>query len=144
MNVQQAVAYAGGRIYESYGCMASIGEFLDQKEIVFLQQVSKRFYTYVVPRIRPRIEMPYLFLVLESARKKLSIGYWRDNIRECKQVDILKIGEGDGEISPNKLHFNEVYFQYFIPVGHRQFVAFELEQEAILKKGFLVTFDNKW
>ena len=56
----------------------------------------------------------------------------------------MKIGDGDGEISPSKLHFNEVYFQYFIPVGHRVFAAFELEQEAILKKGFLVTFDNKW
>ena len=143
MNADNA-ASASARLYNSYGCMNTIAEFLDQKEIVALQLVSKRFYQYVVPRMRPRIEMPFLYLVLESARKKLSIGYWRDNMRECKQVDILKIGEGEGETSPSKLHFNEVYFQYFINVGHRQFVAFELEQEAILKKGFLVSFDNKW
>lgn len=88
--------------------------------------------------------MPCLYLVLESARKKISIGYWRDNCRECGQVDILKIGEAPGEVSPSKLGFSEVYFQYFVPIEHRTFVAFPIDQEAILKKGFIVTFNEKW
>jgi len=56
----------------------------------------------------------------------------------------LTIGEGEGDISPKDLGFQEVYFQYFVPIDHRTFAAFPLEQEAILKKGFLVTFDARW
>ena len=37
-----------------------------------------------------------------------------------------------------------MYFQYFIPVGDRVYAAFPLEQEAILRKGFLVKFDHNW
>jgi len=47
-------------------------------------------------------------------------------------------------VSPSRLGFSEVYFQYFIPIEHRTFVAFPIEQEAILKKGFIVTFNDRW
>ena len=98
----------------------------------------------MVPRIRNKIELPFLFLVLESSRKQISIGFWHDNIRQCKQVDILNIGSGEGQISRDRLGFDEIYFQYFVPVGYRTYAAFELEQEAILKKGYLVKFDDNW
>ena len=65
-------------------------------------------------------------------------------MRECHAVSLLKIGDREGEISPTTLGFSEVYFQYFIPISHRTFAAFPIEQEAILKKGFLVTFDTRW
>jgi len=63
--------------------MCTIGEFLELKELVALQLVSRHFYNFVVPKMRVKLEMPCLFLVLESARKKISIGFWRDNCREC-------------------------------------------------------------
>lgn len=46
-----------------------------------LQLLNRRFYTYVVPRMKMKLEMPYLFMVLESGRKKVSVGFWRDNMR---------------------------------------------------------------
>ena len=57
---------------------------------------------------------------------------------------MLKIGDGEGEVSPSVLGFSEIYFQYFIDLGDFTFAAFPIEQEAILKKGFLLTFDSKW
>ena len=97
-----------------------------------------------MPRANIRIPMPAVNLILESQRKQISIGFWRDNIRECTAVSLLKIGDREGEISPALLGFSEVYFQYFIPIAHRTFAAFPIEQEAILKKGFLVSFDARW
>ena len=81
----------------------------------------------VVPKMKTKVEMPYLFLVLESGRKKVAMGFWKDNIRQCNQMNILSIGNEPGDVSPAQLQFSEIYFQYFIPVGDRTFAAFELE-----------------
>ena len=86
--------------------------------------------------------MPCLNLVFERSRTKISIGMWRDNIRHCAEKLILDIGTGEGQTSPEALGFSEVYFQYFIPLAHRTFVAFPLEQEALLKVGHIVKFDS--
>ena len=88
--------------------------------------------------------MPCLELVLESDRTHIKIGMWRDRIRQCSQTTILKIGEGEGENKPDDLGFKEIYFQYFIKVANKTYIAFQLEQEATLKKGFEVKFDSKW
>ena len=73
------------RLFNSYGCMCSVGEFLTIKEIVFMQQLSKHFYKRVVPLMRTKIEMPCLMLVLERGqRRQISIGMWKDNLRECR------------------------------------------------------------
>jgi len=58
----------------------------------------------------------------------------------------LSIGddEAQGQISAARLGFSEIYFQYFIDLGDGSFAVFPIEQEAILKKGFIVTFDSKW
>lgn len=60
------------------------------------------------------------------------------------QDDILKIGDGEGEISPAVLGFNEIYFQYFIPLSRNKFTVFPLEHESMLQKGFLLEFDGLW
>ena len=131
-------------ICKSMGCMQTIGLFLGMKETVKMQHVNKYFYSNLVPRIIVKVEMPYVNLVLENQRKHISIGFWKENTRECLERRILSIGEGAGEISPSILGFQEIYFQYFVWVDHRTYAAFPLEQEAILKKGFLVTFDSSW
>ena len=62
------------RIGGSFGCIISIGEFLHRKEVCYLQQVSKRFYTHVVPFIPVKVvifkpDEPDAWLLLESKRK---------------------------------------------------------------------------
>ena len=110
-----------------------------------MQQLSKAWYKSVLPKSsNPKIAMPCLELVLESDRTHISIGFWRDNIRNCGQQTILKIGDKEGEHKAEDIGFKEVYFQYFIAVGHRRFIAFQLDQEATLKKGFELTFDGKY
>jgi len=94
--------------------------------------------------MRTKVEMPLLTLVLESARKSITVGFWRDNQRECSQQEILKIGTEEGCVSPADLGFGEIYFQYFISIGHREFIAFPIEHEAILKDGFIVKFNASW
>lgn len=74
---------AKSSIFNSYGAMSVVSEFLTMKEIVSLQQCSKHFYNAVVPKMKTKIELPSLELVLESARKSVSIGFWRDNVRQC-------------------------------------------------------------
>ena len=135
---------AQARLFNSYGAMSVISEFLTMKEIVTMQVLNKHFYNSVVPKMRTKIELPSLNLVLESARKSISVGFWRDNVRQCSQQEILKIGEGEGEINPTELGFKEIYFQYFIAFGHRTLIAFPIEHEAILTEGFIVKFDNNW
>ena len=56
----------------------------------------------------------------------------------------MKIGEGEGEISPSLLGFSEVNFKYFIDLGDNRFAVFPLEQGMILNKGFVLNFDSKW
>ena len=73
------------RLYNSYGAMGTIGEFLSIKEIVCMQACNKHFYDNVVPKMRTKVELPTLNLVLESARKSISIGFWRDNVRQVTQ-----------------------------------------------------------
>ena len=65
-------------------------------------------------------------------------------MRHCSQIQLLKIGDKEGEISKEVLGFSEVYFQYFFQVGPRTFIAFPLEQEALLKIGYEVEFDVNW
>lgn len=126
------------------GCMVTIGTYLGIKESNKLQQISKFFYNKMAHQIVIKIELPCTNLVLESNRKEISIGFWRENVRDCQSKKVLTIGEGEGETSPSVLGFQEIYFQYFVAIDYRTFAAFPLEQEAILKKGFLVTFDTHW
>ena len=101
---------ANQRMFNSNGSMTTIMEFLPPKQRNKIQQVNQNFYDVVVPRAVPKLQMPEAMLVLESGRKKISIGTWRDNIRECSAKLILTIGEAEGEISPERLGFSEVYF----------------------------------
>ena len=77
------------RISGSFGCMISIGEFLHRKEVCYLQQVSKRFYTHLVPFIPVKVvifkpEEPDAWLVLENKRQQLSVGYWYEEERDLR------------------------------------------------------------
>jgi hypothetical protein len=126
------------------GSMATIGTYLGILEATKLQRINRYFYKKMAHQIVIKIEMPFINLVLESNRKEISIGFWKKNTRDCHSKRILTIGEGEGDISPKVLGFSEVYFQYFVAIDHRTFAAFPLEQEAILKKGFVVTFDTRW
>jgi hypothetical protein len=70
-------------------------------------------------------------------------------VRNLVSTRILKIADSDsapkeGETAPSDLGFNEAYFQYFIFLGDFTFVVFPIEQEAILKKGFVLKFNSKW
>ena len=132
------------RLLKSGGCMFTIFEYIPTKENIKFQQVSREWYDRIMPRANIRIPMPAVNLIFESQRKHISIGFWRDNIRDCTAQSLLKIGDREGEISPAQLGFSEVYFQYFIPIAYRTYAAFPIEQEAILKKGFLVSFDARW
>lgn len=87
--------------------------------------------------------MPRINVILERSRRHIYLGFWRDNIRELQAVPLLKIGEGEGETSPTVLGFSEVYFQYFIDLGNFTYAVFPIEQEAILKKSYIVKFDSK-
>ena len=73
--------------------------------------------------------MPAINLVLEQSRKRISIGFWRDRQRECMALPLIKIGEGEGEISPDILGFREVSYQYFHYIGFNTFVAFPMANE---------------
>ena len=136
---------ASSRIQNSRGSMFSIFQYIGVKETAKLQEVNNNWYGKVIPNFSlPKIEMPSLTCVFESQRKKIAVGFWRDGKRECSQKTILKIGDGEGEVPSATLGFSEIYFQYFIQIDPRSFVAFPIEQEAILKKGFIVSFNKNW
>ena len=97
-----------------------------------------------MPRVNIRIMMPAINLVLEQSRKQISIGFWRDRQRDCIAYPLLKIGNGEGEISPDILGFSEVSFQYFVYIGFNSFAAFPMANESVLKRGFVVSFDARW
>ena len=44
-------------------------------------------------------------------------------------LPLIKIGEGEGEISPDILGFREVSYQYFHYIGFNTFVAFPMANE---------------
>lgn len=48
-------------------------------------------------------------------------------MRECGARKVLDIGDQEGQTSASKLGFSEVYFQYFIEIESRKFIAFQLE-----------------
>ena len=60
--------------------------------------------------------MPSLTCIFESDRKHISVGFWRDGKRDCQSKTILKIGDGEGEVSASDLGFSEVYFQYLLQI----------------------------
>ena len=128
---------------KSAGCMQTIFEFLTPLQGVQLQLLCKRFYNEVVPKANVKVELPQLTLVMESGRKTIALGYWKDKSRQCQLKPLLKIGSGEGEVSAETLGFDEVYFQYFVRLNGRVFLAWRLEIEALLKKGYKVSFDSK-
>ena len=65
-------------------------------------------------------------------------------MRDCQSLPLIKIGNGEGEVSPDILGFSEVYFQNFTYIGYNTFVAFPIINESVMKRGFVVTFDARW
>jgi len=61
------------------GSMATIGTYLGAKEANKLQGVNRYFYKRMAHQIVIKIELPFINLVLESNRKEISIGFWREN-----------------------------------------------------------------
>ena len=103
--VEAAPQSVASRIQQSKGSMFSIFEYIGPTETTNLQSVNKNWYNKVIPNSWVKIEMPSLTMVFESQRKHLSIGQWREGKRDCTTKTILKIGDGEGEVSPAKLGF---------------------------------------
>ena len=108
--------------------METILGFMGEKEATQSQNLNKEFYKKITQRAIIKIEMPKINLVLERNRNQIYIGYWHEDTRDLEAVSILKIGENEaeGEISPSRLGFNEVYFQYFIDLGNFTFAVFAI------------------
>jgi hypothetical protein len=97
--------------------MVTIGSYLEIKEATGLQQISTFFYKRMVRHIVYKFEWPFPVLpvvpenlVLESNKKEISIGFWKEDFGECESIKILTIGESEGEVSPSKLGFEQIYF----------------------------------
>ena len=91
-----------------------------------------------------KVETPNVSLILESSRKDIQIGTWRKNAKVCKSRKLLKIGKGEGEDDPDKLGFSEIYFQWLIQLDNYDYLAFPIENEALLKQGYRLKFDNSY
>ena len=126
--------------------MYTILSYFKQEVVATYQGLNKDFYNRLIPRAMIKFEFPRVAILLERARKQFYIGFWRENVRQLHSQLILSIGddEAQGQISAARLGFSEIYFQYFIDLGDGSFAVFPIEQEAILKKGFIVRFDSKW
>ena len=105
------------KIWENMGCMVTIGSYLEIKEATRLQQISTFFYKRMGHHIVYKFEWPFPVLpvvpenlVLESNKKEISIGFWKEDFGECESRKILTIGESEGEVSPSKLGFEQIYF----------------------------------
>ena len=128
----------------SYGVMTSISYFIDPIERILLQGVCKKFYNQLIPQVVATVETPNVSLILESSRKDIQIGTWRKNAKVCKARRLLKIGKGEGEDDPDKLGFSEIYFQWLIQLDNYRYLAFPIENEALLKQGYKLTFGTDW
>ena len=128
----------------SMGALASVGKFLTPLQRIQLQALNKDFYNKQIPLVVAKVETPNVSLVLESSRKDIQIGTWRKNAKHCKTRRLLKIGKGEGEDDPDKLGFSEIYFQWLIQLDNFDYIAFPVENEAFLKQGFRLKFDNNY
>ena len=107
---QQRRNEAVSRMLQSNGSMFTIFSYFKQEEITVHQGLSKDFYHRLIPRVVIKIELPRVNLLLERSRKQFYIGFWREKVRQLPTQCILKIGDGEGEVSPLDLGFSEVYF----------------------------------
>ena len=98
----------------------------------------------MVPQMIPMVETPNVSLILESSRKDIQIGTWRKGAKVCRTRRLLKIGKGEGEDDPDKLGFSEIYFQWLIQIDNYNFLAFPIENEALLKQGYRLQFGNDY
>ena len=81
---------------------------------------------------------------MESSRKDIQVGTWRKGSKTCKTRRLLKIGKGVGENDPDSLGFSEIYFQWLIQIDNYNFLAFPIENEALLKQGYMLKFGNDY
>ena len=82
-------------------------------------------------------------IILEKDRNQVSIGFYVNDQMDCVEKSILKIGRGDDKISPQKLGFMLVHYQYIIRVGLRTFFFVPLTpRELKLKQVFEIKFDK--
>jgi hypothetical protein len=51
-------------------------------------------------------------------------------------------GDSDASVTAEELGFREIYFQFFYMLDTRNFLAFELQDEAFIQQGYHVTFDS--
>jgi len=131
-------------LINSYGAMTTVSYFLTPLERVKLQALCKRFYEHLIPQVVTLVETPNVSLILESSRKDIQIGTWRKNAKVCKVQRLLKIGKGEGEDDPDKLGFSEIYFQWLIQLDKYNFLAFPIENEALLKQGYRLKFGSDY
>lgn len=117
---------------------------MEPLERILLQGVNKNFYNKLIPQVVATVETPNVSLILESSRKDIQIGTWRKNAKVCKARRLLKIGKGEGEDDPDKLGFSEIYFQWLIQLDNYRYLAFPIENEALLKQGYKLTFGTDW
>ena len=118
--------------------------FLEPLERIKLQAMNKHFYDKLIPQVVANVETPNVSLILESSRKDIQIGTWRKNAKVCRARRLLKIGKGEGEDDPDKLGFSEIYFQWLIQLDNYHYLAFPIENEALLKQGYKLTFGTDW
>ena len=62
----------------------------------------------------------------------------------CKARRLLKIGKNEGEDHPDKVGFTEIYFQWLVQIDNFNYLAFPIENEALLKQGYKLKFGKDY
>jgi len=124
--------------------MQKILSYFPIKDQVKWQLVKKKFYDSTIPSGMFQIPMPCASLILENKRTEFYVCRWTDQ-EELKYWPLLKIGEGSEpcHIKKEVLGFDEIYFQYWIMLNEQEHYVWPIAQEAFLKQGYHLKFDDK-
>ena len=102
--------------------------------------------TWILRKHVPRDEIILTKVRLQvSIGFTVSIGYLNQGKERCKEVNILKIGKGDGCLSKEQLGFDQVSHPYIIRIGERRiFFAPLSKRDLSLKSIYEVRFGKNW
>lgn len=102
--------------------------------------MNKRTYEGVLPQSYATVSIPTAQCLLENKRTHFYLCNWLPE-KELSYFPILKIGDGEGEVSADTLGFKEIYFQWFVPY-EQDYYVWPIEDEAFLQPGFHLTYKD--
>ena len=126
--------------------MSALSQFLEPMESLQMQLINKRMYDLLSQTVYT-VSVPSVTVVLERKRTEFYLCRVLPTDSSQRYWKLFEIGDekrANRVYSPETLGFSECYFQFFVAMSEREFYAFPLFEEAYLREGFKLTFDNQW